>query len=198
MNASELFATFVADNFSSSKLLFTRATRYILGLEPRVGDSSSRKPFVPVSETTAEIRKESTVLFEEEKQNLFIESVREIDLWSVVLTRLDKAACEEKLLKELYSWVSDGLDCLSDILARLDGEDGLVGWMAKPEAYTLGVRVISLAGVLASKELESSGLLGTDAQGVLKEKLGRLLETGKSGLLHVDLLERIGMALSRT
>ncbi|KAL3439309.1 putative death-receptor fusion protein-domain-containing protein [Aspergillus tetrazonus] len=198
MNASELFATFVADNFSSSKLLFTRATRYILGLEPRVGDSSSRKPLVPVSETTAEIRKESTVLFEEEKQNLFIESVREIDLWSVVLTQLDKAACEEKLLKELHAWVSDGLDCLTDILARPGGEDGLVGWMAKPEAYTVGVRVVSLAGVLASKELESSGLLGTNAQGVLKEKLGRLLETGKSGLLHVDLLERIGMALSRT
>ncbi|KAL4974767.1 putative death-receptor fusion protein-domain-containing protein [Aspergillus desertorum] len=197
MNASELFATFIADNYCSSTLLFTRATRYILGLEPRIGDSSSGKPFVSVSETTAEVRSESTILFEEEKQNLFIEPVREIDLWSDVLTRLDKAAVDENLLKELFVWVSDGLSCLSYILARPDGEDGLLGWMAKPEAYTLGVRVVSLAGVLASKEFKALGLLDADAQRVLKAKLEGLLGTGQTGLLHVDLLERIGVALSK-
>ncbi|KAL4992354.1 putative death-receptor fusion protein-domain-containing protein [Aspergillus falconensis] len=196
MTASELFATFIADHYAGSALLFTRTTRYILGLEPRIGDSSSGKPFVPVSESTAEIRKESTILFEEEKQNLFIESIREIDLWSDVLMRLDEAAFDEKLLKELSVWVSDGLSCLSDILARPDGEDGLVGWMAKPEAYTLGVRVVSLAGVLASKEFKAPGLLDADAQGVLKKRLEGLLETGQTGLLHVNLLERIGVALS--
>ncbi|RDW90267.1 THADA/TRM732 family protein [Aspergillus mulundensis] len=197
MNASEVFATFIVDNYSNSTLLFTRATRYILGLEPRVGDSNSEKPLLPVSYVTSEIRKESTILFEEEKQNLFIEPIREIDLWSdYVLTRLGKAAFEEELLKDVYRWISDGLSCLSDILARSDGEDGLVGWMAKPEAYTLGVRVISLAGVLVSSELNALELLGTQEQGLLKSKLEGLLETGKTGLLHVDLLERIGVALS--
>ncbi|KAL4785390.1 putative death-receptor fusion protein-domain-containing protein [Aspergillus varians] len=194
LNASELFATFVTDTYAESQLLFTRAVRYILGLEPRIGDSSSRTGLIPVSEITAEIRKESTVLFEEEKQNLFIEVIREIDLWSGVLTRLAKAAYDEQLLKEVFNWVSDGLTCFADILARPDGEDGLVGWMAKPEAYTLGVQVISLAGFMTSKELGALGLLD-DAQAVLKAKLETLLQAGMTGLLHADLLSRIEVAL---
>ncbi|KAL4933322.1 THADA/TRM732 family protein [Aspergillus undulatus] len=199
INASELFATFLADNYTQSQLLSTRAIRYILGLEPRIGDSSrsseSETTLMPVSYITSELRKESTILFEEEKQNLFIEAVREVDLWCEALTRL--AVLDEQLLKDVFSWVSDGLTCFSDILARPDGEDGLVGWIAKPEAYTLAVRVVSLASVMGSRGFSASagGALGGDAQGLLKGKLRTLLETGRSGLLHVDLLERIEGAL---
>ncbi|KAL4939613.1 hypothetical protein BDV06DRAFT_33661 [Aspergillus oleicola] len=203
MNASELFVTFLAENYHASQLLSTRALRYILGLEPRVGDSGSGKgtSLMPVSYITSELRKESTILFEEEKQNLFIESIREIDLWCGVLTRLagpSASAYNDQLLSDVFTWVSNGLDSFSDILSSPDGEDGLVGWVAKPEAYTLGVRVVSLAGVIASREFGglASGILGSegDVQAIL-EKLKRLLEAGKRGLLHVDLLERIEQAL---
>lgn len=194
LNASELFAKFITDNYADSQLLYTRAIRYILGLEPRIGDSSNKASPMSVSRIIAELRKESTVLFEEEKQNLFIEEIREIDLWSNVVTRLTKAAYDEQLLKEVFDWVSEGLTSFADTLAGPDGEDGLIGWTAKPESYTLGVRVVSLAGLLTSKELSALGLLG-DSQFVIKEKLETLLERGKTGLLHADLLSRIEVAL---
>jgi hypothetical protein len=194
LNASELFATFIAQNYAESELLFTRAVQYILGLEPRIGDSSSGKKPLPVSTTTAELRKESTILFEEEKQNLFIEAIREIDVWTTVLTQLSKPAYDEELLKEVFNWVSEGLACFSDILATPDGEDGLVGWMAKPEAYTLGMRVINLAVVMISKEVNALGLLG-DKQSLLRKKMDILLERGRIGSFHADLLARIERAL---
>lgn len=200
LNASVLFASFITTTYADSRLLFTRALRYILGLEPRIGDSANTSNhktalnLVPVFQVIAELRKESTVLFEEEKQNLFIEAVREIDLWSGLLKGLDKSAYDEQLFRELLEWVSDGLDCFSETLSRPDGEDGLLGWMAKPEAYTLGVRVMSLAGVLGSSELRFLQCLN-GADTILKEKLRVLLESGKRGLLHVDLLERIECAL---
>ncbi|KAL4920105.1 putative death-receptor fusion protein-domain-containing protein [Aspergillus aurantiobrunneus] len=194
LNASGLFAKFIADSYTESELLFAKAVRYILGLEPRIGDSSGGTGLTSVSKVTAELRKERTVLFEEEKQNLFIEDIREIDLWSGVLTRLAKTAYNEHLLLEVFNWVSEGLTCFSDILASPDGEDGLIGWMAKPEAYTLGVRVVSLADVMTSKEVSALGLL-EDHQAALKEKLETLLGRGKIGLLHPDILSRIEVAL---
>ncbi|KAL2825227.1 putative death-receptor fusion protein-domain-containing protein [Aspergillus cavernicola] len=194
MNASELFATFIAENYVDSQLLCTRAIRYILGQEARIGDSSCDKSLMAVSAIAAEFRKESTILFEEEKQNLFIEEVREVDVWSRVLTRLAKTTYDEHLLKEVFTWVSEGLTCFSDILAGENGEDGPIGWTAKPEAYTLGVRVISLASVMGSKEFSASGILG-DGQTVLREKLQTLLERGKAAFLHDDLVSRIQVAL---
>ncbi|KAL5335459.1 putative death-receptor fusion protein-domain-containing protein [Aspergillus crustosus] len=195
LNASELFATFIAQSYASSQVLFTRSTRYILGLEPRIGDSSSERKLLSVSDTIAELRKESTILFEEEKQNLFIEVIREVDVWAAVLTHLSKDAYDGQLLKEVYDWVSDGLSCFSDILASDDGEDGLVGWMSKPEAYTLGVRVVSLAGVLTSKEVKALNLLDGE-QSVLQDKLQVLLERGRTRLFHADLLARVDRALA--
>ncbi|KAL4791542.1 putative death-receptor fusion protein-domain-containing protein [Aspergillus venezuelensis] len=202
MNGSEFFVTFLAANYSVSQLLSTRALRYVLGLEPRVGDAAGKAKLMSVSYIISELRKESTILFEEEKQNLFIESIREIDLWCGVLIRLagSASAYNGQLLRDVFAWVSDGLDSFTNILSRPDGEDGLVGWMAKPEAYTLGVRVVGLAGVMASKEFKglAEGILGSegDARGALKGKLERLLEAGRSGLLHVDLLERTEGALN--
>ncbi|KAL4803456.1 putative death-receptor fusion protein-domain-containing protein [Aspergillus unguis] len=204
LNASEMFASFIAKTYADSQLLVTRAIRYILGLEPRVGDSTSGSRHsragvlnpMPVSKITAELRQESTILFEEEKQNLFIETIREIDVWSSVLTKLNKEAYDQQTLNEVYGWICDGLACLSDILSSPNGEDGLLGWMAKPEAYTLGVRVISLAVVLTSEQFSALGLL-EDANTVLGQRLKHLLDTGKSGLLHIDLLERIEGSFSR-
>ncbi|KAL3471955.1 putative death-receptor fusion protein-domain-containing protein [Aspergillus californicus] len=194
MNASELFALFITDNYADSQLLCTRTLGYILGQESRIGDSSYGKSLMPVSTIATELRKESTILFEEEKQNLFIEDVREFDIWSRGLARLATASYDGRLLEEIFTWVSDGLTSFSDILSGENGQDGLIGWTAKPEAYVLGVRVIGLAGTLALKEFSASGILG-DRQTVLREKLQTLLERGRDALLHDDLVGRIQAAL---
>ncbi|KAI9376069.1 putative death-receptor fusion protein-domain-containing protein [Aspergillus egyptiacus] len=194
MNASELFATFIADNYADSPLLCTRALHYVLGQESRTGDSTGKADLLAVSAIVAELRKESTILFEEEKQNLFIEEVREVDIWSRVLSQLTQASYDEHTLDKVFSWVSNGLTCLSDILVSEDGEDGLIGWTAKPETYTIAARVISLAGVFVSKKFSASGILG-DRQILLREKLQTLLGRGKAALLHDDLVSRIQVAL---
>ncbi|KAL2863435.1 THADA/TRM732 family protein [Aspergillus lucknowensis] len=196
LNASELFASFIADCYVNSELLCTRAVRYILGEKPRIGDASEAE-LLAVSTITADLRRERTILFEEEKQNLFIEEVREIDIWSGVLARLEMGSFGESLLEEVFSWVSEGLACFSEILTGLDGEDGPIGWIAKPEAYTLGVRLISLASVMISKEFRASSMLG-DRRTVLKDRLQTLLECGKKALLHDDLVSRMQLALERS
>ncbi|KAL2813296.1 putative death-receptor fusion protein-domain-containing protein [Aspergillus granulosus] len=189
LNASELFAAFLANNYADSRGLSTKAVRYILGQDPRISDTSGDAALPAVSAIVADLRKERTILFEEEKQNLFIEEVREVDIWSVVLMRLHKDAFDEGLLDEIFPWVSDGLTCFSEVLRRQDGQDGMIGWIAKPEAYTLGVQLISLAGVLVSREFQASGALG-DRRGILREQLQTLLEAGKAALLHDDLMWR--------
>ncbi|KKK22927.1 hypothetical protein ARAM_005405 [Aspergillus rambellii] len=194
LNASELFAAFIAENYPSSQLLGSRAIRYILGQESRIGDSTSNARLLTVSTVIHELRQDSTILFEEEKQNLFVEEVREIDIWSGVLSQLAHSSYNEPLLKETFQWVCEGLSCFSETLASENGEDGLIGWTSKPETYILGVRVISLASVMVSKDFAGSGLLG-EGKAALKDRLLTLLGRGKEGLLHVDLVSRIQLGL---
>ncbi|KAL3463956.1 putative death-receptor fusion protein-domain-containing protein [Aspergillus heterothallicus] len=195
LNASELFAACLADSYANSSALSTKVFRYILGQEPRIGDTGNEAAVPAVSTIVAELRKERTILFEEEKQNLFIEEVREADVWTPALTRMGRDAFEKGLLDGVYNWVSEGLACFSEVLGQQDGEDGMIGWIAKPEAYTLGVRLTSLAGVLVSREFKALDILG-DRRGVLKEQLQALLQAGKAALLHDDLMSRVWSALA--
>ncbi|OGM51318.1 HEAT repeat protein [Aspergillus bombycis] len=194
LNAGQLLADFMVDNYPESQLLSTKAIQYITGEEPKLSGSVERTKLATVEAQLAELRKESTTLFEEERQNLFIEEIREVDIWSCRLLGLREAAFSERGVKETSKWVSDGLSYVADIMANESEKDGLVGWASKPETFTLGVRLISLAAVLVSEEFAASGYLYEDRT-ALKEKLQKLLANGETALLHDNWIARIQNAL---
>ncbi|PYH62216.1 THADA/TRM732 family protein [Aspergillus niger CBS 101883] len=189
LNASELLSKFIAENYASSRLLCQRTMAYIADQEPRL--SCATPKFISFLGRLSELRKESTILFEEEKQNLFIDEVREVDVWSARLRQLSESSYNEDSLNALFSWASNGLSSLGEILAKEAEKDGLLGWASKPETFTLGVRLFSVAGAVISKDSAASRLLGQGQVEVLKEKLQALLASGEASLLHDDWVSRI-------
>ncbi|RAL13849.1 THADA/TRM732 family protein [Aspergillus homomorphus CBS 101889] len=192
-NASELLSVFIAESYNNSQLLSKKAVAYIVGSESRISTFTTR--FVPVSTTLSELRKESTILFEEEKQNLFIDDVREVDAWTKRLIGLTETSYDEASIQAIFIWVSDGLSCFANVFANPAGKDGLLGWVSKPETFTLGVRLFALATVTVSKDSAASKLLGQERVACLKEKLQVLLAHGQASLVHNDWITRIRAAL---
>lgn len=91
---------------------------------------------------------DSNALFEEERQNLYIDDVREVGIWSKVLKSI--TGPEEGCLNSLGHWVLTGL---RDLVKYLNDEvdfDGPLGRTSEPEVLILFVQVIELAGVLLS------------------------------------------------
>ncbi|KAL5361084.1 putative death-receptor fusion protein-domain-containing protein [Aspergillus floccosus] len=197
LNASELLSRFVADNYCDSRALSTKAIRYVTGQWPRVNGSTQRTDLTPVPAIVAELMKESTILFEEEKQNLFIEEVREADVWSQRLRSLSRDAYNEQLVKTGYAWASGGLTCLNEIASSPSGYDGLMGWTSKPEMFSLGIRVINLAAVLVSKDFAGAEYLG-GGQEILKNQLQAFLNTARTAIVHDDWLSRLKAAANNT
>ncbi|KAJ5083898.1 hypothetical protein NUU61_008477, partial [Penicillium alfredii] len=194
LNASSLLVEFIVHHYSDSNLLAERAIRYMLGQEPRVSGFGEPKPLIAVSDLVAEYGQESTVLFVEEKQNLFIDEVREVDVWSQALLRFKKDAYPESLVRELSHWVSGGLAYLSAHAAGATGQDGLLGWVSKSETFTLGARIIGLASVLASEGFVAAQYLSDNRQ-ELRDKLQLLLDAGQTASIHEEWLWRIKASL---
>lgn len=194
LNGSALLASFITEHYSGSAQLGKRILRYLTGQEPRISGSDRDTRLVAVSDLVAEYGQESTVLFVEEKQNLFIDEVREVDVWTRTLTHLERDACSHDLVEQISSWVSEGLEYLIEYLGQNSGKDGLLGWISKPESFTLLVRIISISSAFASPSFGASNYLATDPQ-VLRKQLEKLVDTGKSASMHGDLLSRIQSGL---
>ena len=194
LNASELLATLITDHYSDSVYFARRVMQYLTGQESRISGSDNLSSLVPVSSLMAQHRQESTVLFVEEKQNLFIDEVREVDVWSGVLLQLKRNAYPETLIRQISSWVSEALYHLLGLVSQESGSDGLLGWTSKPESFALGVRVISIASSLASPDFSVPKALDVD-QATLRMQLQSLLSAGEKAYLHDNWLRRMRVAV---
>lgn len=96
----------------------------------------------------AETSRDSTALFAEEKQNLYIDEAREVRLWSQVAMSLGTHAVPKRLVKELSHWVSEGLGALRK--KAKEESDGPLGWSTKPEVFVLGLQVVYAVETLLS------------------------------------------------
>ncbi|KAJ5564383.1 hypothetical protein N7513_000625 [Penicillium frequentans] len=190
LNASSLLATFITDHYSDSPQLARRVIRYLTGQNQRISGSDEQTQLVSVADLVAEYCQESTVLFVEEKQNLFIDDVREIDVWSKALVHLHKGAYPETLVRQFSNWVSEGLEYLSKRVSQEAGQDGLLGWVSKPESFTLGVRIISISAALASDGFAAPQYLDVNPS-TLKQQLQKLFDAGRGASVHDDWLLRI-------
>lgn len=87
-----------------------------------------------------------TALFAVEKQNLFIDSVREAVLWSQVLKRLPldtilRSRSFSSVLRRLSKWMREALDLVREKLTGERGEDGVLSWTSKPDMFVFGMRL---------------------------------------------------------
>lgn len=173
LSASIELAKFLATNFESSERVFEGSLRRLLR------QTRSKNIFLPVSTTLASLRRSATALFEEEKQNLYIDDVREAHTWSDIVSQLTPAE-ESKLPQDLATWVTEGLDTLTSVIKEEEG-DGVLGWTSKAEVYVTGIRVIRGATTLL--RTQGFGHSGYDAS-LLRAKLESFLKLGEKSQLH--------------
>ncbi|KAK5118275.1 hypothetical protein LTR62_002788 [Meristemomyces frigidus] len=86
------------------------------------------------------------VLFVEEKQNLYIDDMRETKTWSRVVMGLSPSLIVEELLVHLGTFAHGGLRALIPLLQGSGG--GPLSWTSKPDAFTLGLQFVYCAEVL--------------------------------------------------
>lgn len=159
-------ASFLSRTFPKSQGLFEGA------LVRFMGNRRDKRLFNPVSDHLAALQKESTILFVEEKQNLYIDDVRETEIWSSVLAKLDYSNFTTELRQEFSSWVSEGLVAICDELRKGQAK-GLLGWMSRPDSFALSMRLIHGAKVV----LLTNGLGCSDlALSVIRRTLQEFLD----------------------
>ncbi len=133
-------------------------------------------------------------VFVEEKQNLYIDTVREADEWATTAVQLHRDVWDPVVVSSLEKWTIDGLTYFIETFE--DHIDGALGPISKPEVYTLLARVIFSARVLNCRNTSISGLRSGKGKGKAKENickslLEKLLELGKQRMLHDLLVDRI-------
>ncbi|PCH00030.1 Armadillo-like helical [Penicillium occitanis (nom. inval.)] len=187
--ASESLVEFISDNYPTQPVLFRHV---VTRLMKETLTQKKHTDFISFETLFEDYSKESLALFEEEKQNLFIDDVREIDTWTKVFGRLDKSAYDKTTISKLKVWVSNGLKYLNDKVtsSAAGGQpDDVLGWTSKPEVYTLGCLLFSVASLLiAISEKEEAGNF--------KRTLKNLYERGQMISLHPLWLDRIQGAIS--
>ena len=103
-------------------------------------------PSQTVAELLADAQKENTSLFVVEKQNLFIDTVREARLWSQVASSLSTSTVPPPLAESLAAWVVKGIATFTT--AQKENFDGPLGFSSKPQVFSLGMQLIYAAEVL--------------------------------------------------
>ncbi|KAJ5452628.1 Armadillo-like helical [Penicillium cf. griseofulvum] len=192
LNASALLANFIIDNYKDSAYLGQCVLQYLTGQEPRISGSDECSRLVGVSDQIAGYRQESTVLFEEEKQNLFIDDVREVEVWSRALLQLTRSSYTKISLDETSAWAYDGLTYLCSLVGPEKEPDGLLGWVSKPEIFNLGLRVIVISSALSSQVFQSDLPVQPNA---FRASLEYFLGAGKFSSVHEDWLSKIQAGL---
>ena len=161
--------------------------------EPQIGESKSVLRLRPVVDLSLEARTTSTVVFVEERQNLYIDTVSEAEDWAQLLCCLDHNAWHPRLASELEIWTMEGLAHILEILQN--GIDGALSPTSKPEVFTLYTRVLLAAKVLIMR----GGLhVSSNVKGKENECVGllqKVLDLGRSKLFHDLLLHRIEVIL---
>ena len=141
-------------------------------------------------------------IFVEEKQNLYIDPVREVDSWMEVIWRLEPSEGPQKksledidhLGRVVFEGASQVTEFLKRIL-RIDG-DGTLGIASRPEGFTIFHRCISIAGLCRYSLKKGTFKRWMDRstysfQHISPDHLLDLKITGESAHLHGLLLAKL-------
>lgn len=135
--------------------------------------------FRPVREIMQEVGREDNALFAEEKQNLFVDPVREAENWALILMSSTQSRKLVTINSAIENWTVQGLEVL---IEAANEEDGPLGWSTKPDVFTLGIRIL-----LAAKVQVHWFQAGLNSETILYNILGllrTLLDVGTQKLLN--------------
>ncbi|OJD36189.1 heat repeat protein [Diplodia corticola] len=120
-----------------------------------------------------EARTETAALFAREKQNLFLDPVREVGVWGDVLAGLGLAggAVGEEVVRALEGWCVDGLRELKALAER--ERDGAMGWAGRGEVFLLGWRVVGAVRVVLGWKRRGRGKGEAGGRLERKKRVGR-------------------------
>ena len=201
--AKERLLHFLCDNYKRSMVLCVESVRRLTGMKSVFDPASANMQddeaqtkqarfvvhFPPVADLYSEARTTSNIVFVEERQNLYIDSVSEAEAWAQVLLQLDPDAWPSSIASDLEAWTVQGLAHILKIL-QSDG-DGALSPMSKPEVFTLFTRVLSAAKVLIVRCKISATSKEKGQEHVCFGMLVEILDLGRSRLFHDLLLHRI-------
>lgn len=143
----------------------------------------------PVADFFSKAQTTSTVVFVEERQNLYIDTVSEAEGWAELLVRLDPDAWPSRLASNLEIWTVEGLAHILEILQN--GVDGALSPTSKPEVFTIFTRVLIAAKVVIMRCGTYLSSKGSGKKHICVRLLEKLLDLGRSRLFHDLLLHRI-------
>ncbi|KAM0716200.1 hypothetical protein Q7P37_007645 [Cladosporium fusiforme] len=116
-------------------------------------------------------------LFAEEKQNLYIDEAREVQIWSQVAMQLSLPSSSSPALQALTHWTISGLKSLQDKFSA--NPDGPLGWNTNEKAFLLGLQVVHAAEVLLTL-VEKDVKLGAGKE-ELSRSLAELVNVAREG-----------------
>lgn len=163
--AAQRLIQFMTFEFSDSKLLIAEATYRLIGMSSlfklgqvnaaipeefsRTNHPASSQdselngvPFVPFrsfDEMFRKAAKQNDMLFVEEKQNLFIDPVREADNWAEFLMKANPFMRSASMMHSFEVWTKRGLEAPTK--ATWYDNNDLRGCFSKPDVFTLDVRI---------------------------------------------------------
>ena len=198
---------FLFENYATSKKLCVESVRRLTGMDSASGiisadiqDNESRSKqgksvlrLRPIADLSLEARTTSTVVFVEERQNLYIDTVSEAESWARLLLQLDPDAWPSILASEIEIWSVEGLGHIIEVLQ--EGVDGTLNLTSKPEVFTLFTRVLRAAKVVIMRRGIYSSPEKNGEEHVCIRLLEKLLDLGRSRQLHDLLLYRIEIIL---
>ncbi|KAI9792195.1 MAG: hypothetical protein M1816_002735 [Peltula sp. TS41687] len=196
LSAGRRFSQWLSVQYNQSPYLCINATSRLTGA-PQIGTNMRPSPNFSLDHSISSLltnaRKVNTTLFAEEKQNLFLNPVKEAETWSCILKQLSPSAVDANVAACLAEWTLQGLRALT---ATAEKEfDGPLGWTAKPEVFTLGMRVVLAAEVVRCWARKSvKGVLGKEVE--ITDALTRFVDVGCETAVHELWLERAERAIA--
>lgn len=190
--ASPRLLFFLVREYDESVCLWSEGIQRLTGASRSVKILPTIEPptlqFRPVDVLLQEAMRTDNALFVEEKQNLFVDDVKEAELWAGALA--DLHAQPDAISKSaLDTWILDGVSALT-VTVR-NNADGPLGWTSKPETLSIGVRVIMAAKLLLDGH-EVGGLPARkEKQEICRDLLSTFLDVGRENMVHGVWLQRI-------
>ena len=192
---------YLVKNYHTSMVLFCNGICRLTG----ASSSSNLAPIIPSSlspdhpidasihlrparDMLHEAMHQSTTLFNEEKQNLYLDPAKESKTWaSALVALLPTLGSPHKIMPKFSTWCLDALSALIEIMES-EGSDGPLGWTYKADVFVMGIRILAAVRVMvhwsfAMDESDPTSAEREDCHNLLR-MLGRLRTTGEENLVH--------------
>lgn len=151
--------------------------------------SSSSLQLRRVSTVIEPVMKEYMVVFEEEKQNLYLDPVNESDAWTEVALGMERTTWSQSLCRELREWALDGLEYLANRI--MIGDDGPLGPCLKQDIFAIFVQILNGARLALHSTKMISLQSDHEKQDALRGKLEQVWNIGHEKGLHPMILDRV-------